>query len=131
MPLQLKTRKKISVVSEEVGNYEKHPFFVKKTITAAAFLKNAGLPPVNDKKSSGTKKHSSNFHSTKNTQHVVPHHGGWAVKGLGNEKATIVTSTQKKAIEAAREIARNKGAEVVIFGRDGNIRHRDSYNKKK
>jgi len=62
MPSQLKTSKRISVVSGEVGNYEKHPFFVKKTITAAVFLKNAGLPPVNDKKSSGTKKHAKPRH---------------------------------------------------------------------
>jgi len=126
-----KNRKKNSTVSTEVGNYEKHPFFVQKTSAASAFLKTAGLPPTIDKKPSGTKKYSPNTHSAKYTQHVVPHQGGWAVKRLGNEKATAVTSTQKEAIEAAKEIARNKGAEVVIFGRDGKIRHRDSYDKKK
>ncbi len=60
-------------------------------------------------------------------QHVVKHQEGWAVKGAGNEKATKVTSTQKEAIEAAREIAINQRSEVVIHGRDGKIRDKDSY----
>ena len=34
-------------------------------------------------------------------QHVTPHKdGGWQVKGEGNSKATIRTSTQREAIEA-------------------------------
>jgi len=60
-------------------------------------------------------------------QHVVKHQEGWAVKGAGNEKATKVTPTQKEAIEAAREIAINQQSEVVIHGRDGKIRDKDSY----
>ena len=31
-------------VSNEVGNYEKHPFFVKKTNDAKEFLQMVGLP---------------------------------------------------------------------------------------
>ena len=60
-------------------------------------------------------------------QHVVPHKGGWAVKGAGNGKATVVEPTQKKEIEAARAIAINQQSEVVIHGRDGQIRAKDSY----
>lgn len=60
-------------------------------------------------------------------QHVVPHKDGWAVRGAGNSKATTVAPTQKKAIEAAKPIAKAKGAEVVIHGRDGKIRAKDSY----
>ncbi|WP_417610285.1 DUF2188 domain-containing protein [Owenweeksia hongkongensis] len=60
-------------------------------------------------------------------QHVVKHQEGWAVKGAGNERATKVTPTQKEAIEAAREIATNQQSEVVIHGRDGKIRDKDSY----
>jgi hypothetical protein len=33
-----------AIVSEHVGNYEKHPFFVNKANEAKAFLKAAGLP---------------------------------------------------------------------------------------
>lgn len=60
-------------------------------------------------------------------QHVVPHLEGWAVKGEGNSKATIVTTTQQEAINAAREIAKNQQSELLIHGKDGQIRARDSY----
>jgi uncharacterized protein YdaT len=60
-------------------------------------------------------------------QHVVKHNDGWAVKGEGNTKATVVTKTQEQAIERAREISRNQESELLIHGRDGKIRDRDSY----
>lgn len=60
-------------------------------------------------------------------QHVVPHQGGWAVKGAGNGRATSVHSTQKGAIEAARGLARKQESELVIHGVDGRIRDKDSY----
>lgn len=66
---------------------------------------------------------------TKKNQHVIPHKDGWAVKGEGNTKVTMVTNTQKDAIDAAREIAQNQKSEVVIHKRDGIIRDKDSYGK--
>lgn len=60
-------------------------------------------------------------------QHVVPHGKGWAVKGAGNEKATKVTDTQQQAIAAAVQIAKNQQSEVVIHGKNGQIRDADSY----
>lgn len=60
-------------------------------------------------------------------QHVVPHGGKWAVKGDGNQRATKVTTTRSAALKVARNIARNQGADVVIHGRDGRIRDKDSY----
>jgi uncharacterized protein YdaT len=65
--------------------------------------------------------------SKKKNQHVVPHEGKWAVKGEGNKKFTKVTDTQQEAIERAREIAKNKKAEVVIHNKKGKIRDKDSY----
>jgi uncharacterized protein YdaT len=59
-------------------------------------------------------------------QHVVPHEDGWAIKGEGNSRATSVHDTQQAAIDAAREIARNQGGELIIHGRNGQIRERDS-----
>ena len=59
-------------------------------------------------------------------QHVVPHEGQWAVVGEGNSRATSVHRTQQEAIDAGREIARNQGGELLIHGRDGQIRDRDS-----
>jgi hypothetical protein len=63
----------------------------------------------------------------KKDQHVVKHPNGWAVKGSGNEKATIVVNTQKQAIDIGRTISRNQGSELVVHGRDGKIRLKDSH----
>jgi len=60
-------------------------------------------------------------------QHVVPYEGGWAVRGAGNERATSVHETQAAAIEAARGIAQNQHSELLIHGRNGQIRERDSF----
>lgn len=64
---------------------------------------------------------------TKKNQHVVPYDGAWAVRGAGNSRATSVHDTQAEAINAAREIARNQQSELLIHGRDGQIRERDSF----
>ena len=61
-------------------------------------------------------------------QHVVPQGPGkWTVQGAGNTKPTKVTTTQKQAIEVAKDIATNQGSEVVIHGKDGQIREKNSY----
>ena len=61
-------------------------------------------------------------------QHVVPHEGGWAVRGAGNERATSVHETGRAAaIEAARGSAQNQHSELLIYGRNGQIRERDSF----
>ena len=66
---------------------------------------------------------------TKRNQHVVPHSNGWAVKSAGSKRATSVHDTQQKAIDQARDVARNQGSELFIHGRDGQIRARDSHGK--
>ena len=60
-------------------------------------------------------------------QHVVKRDDGWAVRGTGNSKDTSHHNTQQEAAEAARNIARNQKSEVLIHGRDGKIRERESY----
>ena len=61
-------------------------------------------------------------------QHVTPHpDGGWQVKGEGNNRATVRTPTQSKAIDIGREIARNQGSELVIHRPNGQIRDKDSH----
>ena len=62
----------------------------------------------------------------KGDQHVVPHDDAWAVRGEGNSRVTSVHDSQQEAIDVAREIARNQGGELIIHGRDGRIRRRDS-----
>lgn len=63
----------------------------------------------------------------KRNQHVVPLGNGWAVKREGSKKFTVITETQRNAITVAREIAKNSKSELVIHGRDGKIRDKDSY----
>ena len=61
-------------------------------------------------------------------QHVIPHRGGgWQLKGAGNSRATVVTSTQEKAIQAGKTIAKNQGSELFIHNKQGRIRERNSY----
>lgn len=60
-------------------------------------------------------------------QHVVPRGGEWAIRGSGNSKDTARFKTQKEAINAAREIAKNQQSELLIHGRDGRIRDKNSY----
>jgi hypothetical protein len=60
-------------------------------------------------------------------QHVVPRDGQWAVRGAGNRKATRVFPTQGEAINAAREIARNQGSDLIVHRPDGRIREKNSY----
>lgn len=60
-------------------------------------------------------------------QHVVPNNGQWQVKRQDSEKATKNFETQKQAIDYARSIAIKQQSELVIHGRDGRIRDKDSY----
>ncbi|MFD1697382.1 DUF2188 domain-containing protein [Roseibium aestuarii] len=60
-------------------------------------------------------------------QHVVRREDGWAVLGAGNSRDTARYDTQAEAIDRATEIARNQQSEVLIHGRDGRIRERNSY----
>lgn len=60
-------------------------------------------------------------------QHVVPHGNEWAVLGAGNQKYTALYTIQKDAISRGREIAKNQKTELVIHGRNGRIRDKDSY----
>ena len=60
-------------------------------------------------------------------QHVVPRNNGWAVKSAGTSRAASIHEKQSDAIEAARDTARSQKSELLIHGRDGQIRARDSY----
>jgi hypothetical protein len=62
-------------------------------------------------------------------QHVVPHNGEWAVRGEGNSRVTSVHNTQAGATGRAREIAQNQGSELLVHGRNGQIRARDSHGR--
>lgn len=60
-------------------------------------------------------------------QHVVKHERGWAVKGAGNGRATGVFGTQAEAIDAGKRISGNQRSELLVHGRNGRIRSKDSF----
>ena len=60
-------------------------------------------------------------------QHVTPHPNGWAVRGEGASKPSSVHDTQAAAIDRGRDIARNQESELLVHGRNGRIRARNSY----
>ena len=63
----------------------------------------------------------------KKNVHVVKHDDGWAVKKEGNRRASSVHRTQREAIDSGKEAAKGERAELVIHGRDGKIRDKDSF----
>lgn len=66
--------------------------------------------------------------SDKKNVHVVPNpNGGWDVKREGEPRPISHSDTQQSAIDAGRDVARANHGELVIHGRDGQIRDKDSY----
>jgi uncharacterized protein YdaT len=63
----------------------------------------------------------------KRNQHVVPLGNGWAVKKEGSNRFTVITDNQRDAIRVAREIAKNQKSELIVHGKDGKIREKNSY----
>lgn len=59
--------------------------------------------------------------------HVTPREDGWAVVREGSGRASSVHSTQAKAAQEGKSIARRDQTEFVLHGRDGRIREHDSY----
>lgn len=60
-------------------------------------------------------------------QWVSPRDGQWAVHGEGNTKDTKLFDTQLAALQYAISIAKNQKSEVIVQGRNGRIRSKDSY----
>ena len=63
-----------------------------------------------------------------NSRHVVANpRGGWDVVKPGSARPSAHATTQKGAIDRARQIVHNAGGgEVRIHGRDGRIRDSDT-----
>ena len=60
--------------------------------------------------------------------HVVPSDRGWRVEIEGSTRAKSTHSTQAEAARAARELARkNQGGALLIHGRNGQVRERNTY----
>jgi hypothetical protein len=60
--------------------------------------------------------------------HITPDgDGGWQSIRAGADRAGSLHDTQAEAIEAGRETAQREEVELVIHGRDGRIRDKDSF----
>ena len=63
----------------------------------------------------------------KKNVHVVPRNGDWAVRREGAQRDSSHHDTQTAAIEAAKQTAQREGTEMLIHGRNGQIRERNTY----
>ena len=64
---------------------------------------------------------------SKDDVHVTPRDDGrWQGKRPGNDRASFVTDTQHEAIDRGRELRGPDKGELVVHGRDGQIRYRDT-----
>ncbi|HBD37126.1 DUF2188 domain-containing protein (plasmid) [Cupriavidus pauculus] len=61
-----------------------------------------------------------------NDIHVVPAGDGWAVEAAGGGRRTMF-ATQEEAIAAGTERAKQDEVELLIHGRDGQIRERNTF----
>jgi hypothetical protein len=59
--------------------------------------------------------------------HVVPSEGGWTVRREGATRATKRFDTQADALKWARRSAAKEQTDLVVHGRDGKIRSKDSF----
>lgn len=59
--------------------------------------------------------------------HVVPRPDGWAVSREHSDRDSSHHSTQVEAIQQAENTGRRDHVEVLIHGRNGQIRERNSY----
>ncbi|MFC0523591.1 DUF2188 domain-containing protein [Pontibacillus salicampi] len=60
-------------------------------------------------------------------EHVVSHENGWAVQAAEAKKPAATFSNKADAINRAKDIASNKGTQVVIHKKDGTIQETTSY----
>ena len=60
-------------------------------------------------------------------QHVVPSGGEWKVRRARSQRASGVFKTKPEAVEAARLIARNQGADVFIHDMTGRIERHEQH----
>ena len=58
---------------------------------------------------------------------VVRHGDAWAVRREGNKDPLGVHDTQEKAVSAGRQVAQAAKTELIVQGRDGEIREKHSY----
>jgi len=70
-------------------------------------------------------------HSNKSVddiQLVLPLGGtGWMVKASNAKTFTVITDSKTEAVSIARNIARHKHTQMVVYGRNGSIQKTENY----
>ena len=61
--------------------------------------------------------------------HVLPGQDGWRVEVEGSAGVHSTHATQAAAREVARGLARSNQSELLVHGRNGQIRERNTYGK--
>jgi hypothetical protein len=61
--------------------------------------------------------------------HVIPSDKGWRVQIEGTGGARSTHPTQAEAAKTARRIARENRSELLIHGRNGQVRARNTYGR--
>ena len=61
--------------------------------------------------------------------HVLPSDKGWRVETEGSSRPRSTHRTQAEARQAARKLARRNKVELLVHGRNGRIRERNTYGK--
>jgi hypothetical protein len=59
--------------------------------------------------------------------HVVPHEGRWRVEVEGRARPDSTHDTQAAARKKARDLARRSKSELLVHGRNGKVRERNTY----
>lgn len=66
---------------------------------------------------------------SKEDVHVVPENNQWAIKVEKENQPKKTAKTQKDAIKLGRELAKSSRSELIIHGRDGRIKEKNTYGK--
>ena len=63
----------------------------------------------------------------KRNVHIVPWEKKWAVKTANSEKPFRLKETQEEAIQIGKQMAERNKSELLIHGKNGQIREKNSY----
>jgi hypothetical protein len=66
---------------------------------------------------------------SKEDVHIVPENNQWAIKVEKENQPKKTALTQKDAIKLGRELAKSSRSELIIHGRDGRIKEKNTYGK--
>ena len=67
------------------------------------------------------KNRMASYASSGTTVHVVPRHGGWAVKSEGTTRAAKVHKGKTSAVAHGKDIAKKRSSNLVIHKKDGSF----------